>query len=179
MDIDLCIIPECYVDTNLIETIAPPSGSGYNHKKGCSTVIKTMLEHAHLKDGFAVGIIDKDKREIDYAQFFDIIVDESQLQLLKHPQKHHYIIRIVPAIEKWLIQNAKEVGINLTDYGLSEDLTTLCKISKKIDSKKDVRFKQLFKDLRKREASGVVKLADWITYLKENNYTADMDYFKD
>lgn len=27
---DNCIIPECYIDTNLIETLVPPS-RGYNH----------------------------------------------------------------------------------------------------------------------------------------------------
>ena len=175
---DFHIIPECYVDTNLVETIVPPNKRGYNHQKGCSTVAKMMLEHAQLKDGFAVGIIDKDKREIAYAQTFDVVVDEGQLQLLKHPQKHHYFIRVVPAVEKWLIQNAEEVGIDLNDYGLSADLTTLCKMAKKVDSKNDVKFKRLFKDLKKKEASGVVKLADWIRYLKETNFNADMNYFK-
>lgn len=27
---DNCIIPECYIDANLIETLVPPS-RGYNH----------------------------------------------------------------------------------------------------------------------------------------------------
>ena len=176
---DLHIIPECYVDTNLIETLVPPDGRGYNHQKGCPNVAKTMLEHAKLKDGFAVGIIDKDKREIAYARNFDVIVDNAQLQLLKHPQKHHYFIRIVPIMEKFILTNAEEVGIDLKEYGLSSDLTTLRKMAKKIDSKDDVKFKRLFKDLKKNGASGVVKLADWVAYLKEKNYNADIDYFKD
>jgi hypothetical protein len=40
---DLCIITECYVDTNLIETLSPPDGH-YNHQKGCGTVTKVMKE---------------------------------------------------------------------------------------------------------------------------------------
>jgi len=28
---DLAIIPECYIDTNLVETLVPPVGKGYNH----------------------------------------------------------------------------------------------------------------------------------------------------
>ena len=177
---DLHIIPECYVDTNLIETLVPPDGRrGYNHQKGCPNVAKTMREHAQLKDGFAVGIIDKDKRELDYAEIFDIIVDNEQLQLLKHPEKHHYFIRIVPIMERFILTNAEEVGIDLKEYGLSSDLTTLCKMAKKIDSKDDAKFKRLFKDLKKKGASGVVKLADWVTYLKENNYNTDLEYFKD
>jgi hypothetical protein len=175
---DFHFIPECYVDTNLIETLVPPTNRGYNHQKGCSTVAKTMLEHNQLKDGFAVGIIDKDRREVDYSKQFDILADIGQLQILKHPDKHHYFIRIAPAIEKWIIQNAEEVGINLKDYGLSSDLKTLCKIAKTVDSKSDVKFKQLFKDLKNKEASGIVKLTEWLSYLKEENYKADPTFFK-
>ena len=40
---DLAIIPECFVDTNLIETLIPPI-SQYNHQKGCGTVTKVMKE---------------------------------------------------------------------------------------------------------------------------------------
>ena len=176
---DFHIIPECYIDTNLIEALVTPDKRGYNHQKGCSTVAKVMTEHPQLKDGFAVGIIDKDKREIAYARDFDVIVDNEQLQLLKHPEKHHYFIRIVPIMERFILTNAEEVGIDLKEYGLSSDLTTLCKMAKKIDSKDDVKFKRLFKDLKKKGASGVLKLADWVTYLKENNYNADLEYFKD
>lgn len=42
---DLDIIPECYIDTNLIETILNTKGcytEGVNHQKGCNTVVKTM-----------------------------------------------------------------------------------------------------------------------------------------
>lgn len=63
-NINLCIMPECYVDTNLIETIVPPerigSTCGYNHKRSCNKVIDEML--GKLKDDFAVGIVDIDKR---------------------------------------------------------------------------------------------------------------------
>ena len=54
--VDLCIIPECYVDTNLTETIVPPK-LGYNHQKGCGTVSNRMK--GKLANAFAVGIIDK------------------------------------------------------------------------------------------------------------------------
>ena len=177
---DFNIIPECYIDTNLIETIVPPSDKkrGYNHQKGCATVAKVMQEAKLLKDGFAVGIIDKDKKEIAYTRNFVEIADEGQLKLLKHPQKHHYFILIIPAMEKWILNNAAEVGINLEDYNLPSDLVSLCQITKKVTSKDDAKFKPLFKDLKKKEASGVVKLADWIRYLKETNFHADMNYFK-
>lgn len=49
---DLDIIPECYIDTNLIETILNTKGcytEGVNHQKGCNTVVKTMNAPKKLK----------------------------------------------------------------------------------------------------------------------------------
>ena len=175
---DFHIIPECYVDTNLLETIVPPIGRGYNHQKGCPNVAKTMLNHALLREGFAVGVIDKDKKEVDYAQFFVEIADKGQLKLLKHPQKHHYFIVIVPAMEKWILNNAEEVGVDLNDFDLSNDLNQLRKMSKKMTTKQDIRFKKLFKELMLKEASGIIILQNWISYLIEKNFAAEVDYFK-
>lgn len=42
------VLPECYVDTNLVNTIL---GKSCNHQKGCPTVFKVMNER--LKDTFA------------------------------------------------------------------------------------------------------------------------------
>ncbi len=55
---DLFIIPECYIDTNLVETLIATEGC--NHQKGCNTVVNTMKRR--FGDKFAVGIIDHDKR---------------------------------------------------------------------------------------------------------------------
>lgn len=57
---DLFIIPECYIDTNLVESLITTEGC--NHQKGCNTVANTMKNK--FKDNFAVGIIDNDKRQI-------------------------------------------------------------------------------------------------------------------
>ncbi len=174
---DFHIIPECYVDTNLIETIVPPEGNGYNHQMGCPNVAKKMTEEKGLKDGFALGIIDKDKKEIAYAKTFDIVADVGQLILLKHPTKNHYFIQIVPAIEKWMILQADEVGIDLKTYQLPHDFNELRQYSKTIKTKKDPRFKQLFKALLKEKATGILLLAKWITYLKEHPYDANLGFF--
>lgn len=44
---DLDIVPECYIDTNLVETLLNMAGEptdGVNHQKGCNTVVKTITE---------------------------------------------------------------------------------------------------------------------------------------
>lgn len=57
---DLDIIPECYIDTNLIETILNTKGcytEGVNHQKGCNTVVKTMNDPNKLKNEFALETV--------------------------------------------------------------------------------------------------------------------------
>ena len=65
---DLYFVPECYVDTNLIESLLETDG--VNHQMGCNNVAKAM-ESGVLKESFAVGIIDSDKRKLAYAEYFE------------------------------------------------------------------------------------------------------------
>jgi hypothetical protein len=171
---DLHILPECYVDTNLVETITK---SNFNHKHGCNSVVKAMLEANHLKNGFAVGIVDEDKKILKYTKEFNVVAEKAQLKLLKHPQKNHYLIYVVPAIEKWIIQNADEVNIHLSQYGLPHDYSELQNHTKVKTSSKDENFKQLFRALKKQNATGVALLSKWITYLKSHPYDADLSFF--
>lgn len=97
---DLHILPECYVDTNLVETITK---SRYNHKHGCNNVVKAMLEAHHLKDGFALGIVDEDKKILKYTEAFKVVVDKAQLKLLKHPLS--ISSKKVPKILNYCISN--------------------------------------------------------------------------
>ena len=169
---DIAIIPECYIDTNLIETIAPPQGKGYNHQKGCGTVTNVMKEQ--FSDAFAVGIIDKDKKQVDYLKEFTEVINDGALILHRHKTKHHYIIQISPAVEEFIIDSANQAGISLADYSLPENLDHFKKESKQQNSKKDHRFRSLFKAIKNGGASNFLKLAHWVTYLRDNNYSVDL-----
>jgi len=146
--IDYSIIPECYVDTNLIETIVPTT-KGYNHQKGCGTVTRIM--QGKFKDKFAVGIVDKDKKELKYAEEFEEMINTGDMQLFRHKnaETHHYLIFINPAVEKWIMNNAENAGISLKEFGLPDDLKELTKRTKKITSKNDDTFKKLFREIKK------------------------------
>lgn len=130
-----------------------------------------------FKDKFAVGIVDKDKKELKYAQNFDLVISTGDLFLYKHKNNeiHHYLIFIKPEIESWIIENAKLANINLKNFNLPENLNDFTKRSKKITSKKDTDFKNLFKELQKQKVEKVVLLSEWILYLKERNYKANVD----
>jgi len=175
---DYSIIPECYVDTNLIETIVPPT-KGYNHQKGCGTV--TRLMQGKLKDKFAVGIVDKDKKELKYVENFEEKINVGDMQLFRHKNTeiHHYLIFINPAIEKWIINNAEKAGVSLDEFGLPSDLKELTKKTKKITSKNDDVFKNLFRELKKHNVKNMDILTEWIKYLKENSYNANLNEMKE
>ena len=176
MNVDFCIIPECYTDTNLIETIAPPlNNRGYNHQMGCNKVSSKMQD---LKDCFALGIVDKDKKQIKYLNEFDEIANEKHIHLFKHKNKHHYIIQISPAIELFIIDTAKEVNLDLYEYGLSFELDELKKVTKRKTKKKDQQLSKLFRTFLNQKASEFVLLSKWIMYLIDHTYQSDIEILK-
>lgn len=172
----LAIIPECYVDTCLTETITGCYNK-FNHQKGCNTVVRKMKET--FGNRFAVGIIDKDKREVPYMQEFELVASNESLFLHKHKTKHHYIIQISPAIECFFLKAAKEKGVNITEYGFPADLKALTKKTKQISSKDELvfkEFKRLFKDIS--ETSELQRLATLIQYLGKEEYNVNPETAK-
>ena len=164
---EVTVIPECFVDTNLTETLI---GMACNHRKGCAMVTKQMKEKC--ADGFALGIIDKDKRPVPYISEFALIAETESLQILKHKDRNHYIIYVIPAVEGFILKASEELGVNLADYGLPADMDGLKKETKQQDSKKDPRFKRLFTDLL--PALNVSLMKSLITYLLEHRFDADV-----
>jgi hypothetical protein len=172
MKVNYAIIPECYTDTNLIETITGMFNT-FNHQKSCNEVSKTMQNK--LADSFAVGIIDKDKRQIKYLEEFELVTSARDLFLFKHPLKHHYIIQISPAVESFILKSANEVGINLNSFGLPDDLDGLKRITKRQTSRNNPNLHRLFTQLKNKKAPQIVTLSNWISYLKENTFHANTD----
>lgn len=171
---ELSIIPECYADTNLIETLVPPQ-RGYNHQKGCNTVEKIMK--TKFSDKFALAIIDKDEREISYIKECDLISRKASLLLYKHKQKHHYIIQIVPAIERFILNSAISSDISLISLGLSDNLEELKKYTKNVSSKKDTKLSGAFKALK--DCDDFKILAAWVKYMKEKQFDIDIERLKE
>ncbi|MDP1774950.1 MAG: hypothetical protein Q8L15_22000 [Methylobacter sp.] len=176
-NINYRIIPECYIDTNLVETIVPPervgSTHGYNHQHSCNKVIGIMKDK--LNDDFAVGILDYDKRPLSHTSKFELLTEKQSLKLYKHPEKDHYLI-FHPPIEQWILDEAKRVGIALDEhaYNLPTTLKELMDETKHEHSKNDQRFKRLFRALIKQNAIGISLLASWIRYLKDHHRKANI-----
>lgn len=161
---DLFIIPECYIDTNLVETLVATEGC--NHQKGCNTVVKTMQQK--FANTFSVGVLDNDKRQVSYVAEFSEIAHTSSLYLKKHHSKPHYLIMVSPAMDAFLLKCAEDLGVNMERYGYTSCLKDFTSMTKAVTSKNDPAFKKLFKALS--DAPEMIVLKRWLVYLKQHQY---------
>ncbi len=170
------ILPECEVDTALVETLVPPV-KRYSHQYGCQNVAKRMREN--YADDFVVGVIDRDRKAIPYLAKFEVVREVAgDLILWRHPAKHHYLIQVCPAVEKWILNRAAESNINLEECELPATLAELCAVTKTIVSQQDRRLIKLFKKLKASGNPVVNTLIFWLTHLKEHRFQADLEALK-
>ena len=167
MNIEQHILTECYVDTLLVKTLAPPK-KRYNHQKSCNNVLKTMREE--LADKAAFGIIDDDKTIRNFGNFSLLKKHNEQLSIYKHKDKPHYIVKISKAAEDFILKNAEKCNIDLSEYNLPSDLEGLKKRTKQANSLQDADLKRLFSELKQNQNSDFYKLAQWIELFKTNPY---------
>lgn len=165
------VIPECYVDTNIISTLI---GAEVNHQKGCNNVANTL--NSKMQNQFAIGIIDKDKRIPRYLEQFQCIARRNHIELYKHHKRPHYFIVVIKAIETLLIENAKELGLDMKVYGLTSDMARLKQLTKKCESNKDPRFSRLATDLR--ISPEMKALEESINYMITRRYNIDVEELK-
>lgn len=167
----LNIIPECYVDTNLIEYL---TNAQVNHQHSCTKVVGLL--NTRFKDQFSIGIIDKDKVEMGYIKECNEIAVTPHLTLLKHRQRNQYLITIKPAVDRFILDCAKNEGINLEGYNLPSKLKDFTRTSKSVTSNTDPRFKALFKDLSNSLEFRNLRIA--LEYLVQNTYNTDLNVLK-
>lgn len=176
-DVYKCFLPECYLDTTLIEFLFQKSFS-VNHKKGNSSIAVAM-RNSRLKDMFAVGVIDDDKVKLKELELFNKVerLSKRNLKLFRKPDSHHYFIQICPALEKWILNECLKGGINTADekYNLPTTLKGLIDL-KGLTQRNEIRFKMLFKDMLENEhCDEIIELKRWLLFLKENNYNTNLD----
>jgi hypothetical protein len=169
---DLYFIPECYVDTALVESVLKTDG--VNHQKGCFTV-SGVMENKFV-DSFAVGIVDFDKRRPAYLNGFVQIASSTHLTLVKHKTKPHYVVFVKPAMDGFVLSCAEELGIKIETFGLPSDLKAFTRETKTVTTQDDKRFKTLFLHLR--NAGEIKILGNVLNYLKDKKYAAAIDDLK-
>ena len=173
---DKSIIPECFADTLLIETLVPTK-RGYNHQRSCFKVESTMKG----LNKFAVGIIDRDKKQIKYLDKFRIIDEVAgDLILWRHVdiEIHHWIIQICPALERLLLKICEIENIDTSDFG-SDALEGIKYLTKSTSRLNNPTLQALFNEIRRKDENVIVKkLIGWVKILKEKNYQVDINELK-
>lgn len=164
------VIPECYIDTNLIEFLL---NAKVNHQHSCNNVIKALNDK---KDEFAIGIIDNDKRKVAYINDCKEIIKTKHLTLFKHKERNQYLITIYPAADDFILNCAKEQGVDVSNFELPINLKDFLKETKTITSNKDQRFKKLFKEIKNHKEISLLQKV--LTYLCENKYQSNVEEIK-
>lgn len=168
----LDVMPECYVDTSLIEYLL---SAGVNHQHCCSKVVGQL--NSTFAGKFAIGIIDKDKVQLGYIQDCDVIARTKHLTLMKHRERPQYLITIAPAIDGFVLDCAAEQGVDTETFGIPSELDKFTKLSKNVASNADPRFKSLFAAIKDNSEIHSLKLA--LKYLCDKKYTSDSECLRE
>lgn len=168
---DFYIVPECYVDTNFVETLLNTSAAptaGVNHQKGCNNVIGVI--QSKLEDGFAIGVLDDDKKQVPFLSSCNAICESKHVSLLKERDKSHYVFLIRPAMDGFILDAAIDQNVKPEDFGFSSELKKFTKSTKEIETKNDANMTRLIKAIRGNLE--IEALQDALVYLKENTFSS-------
>ncbi len=169
-------VPECFFDTLLLKRLLQ-TNKRLVHRKGSNNVVNDLDKR--LKNSFAVALIDKDKRELNYLRECDVHYEGNKLVLLKHKSRKHFIIQLNPPLENWIIDVLEENGLLIEDFGYSKDYKKLKKqIKSDIDNESDERLNKLVNAIIKTDCGSIKKIKSFLHYLKEKNYEADINELK-
>ncbi len=174
-----CFVPECYFDTVLFKKIFQ-TNRRLKHTKGCFNVVNRFRiingKKGDLYDSFGVGMVDKDKRELDYLNECEKIANHQNLILWKHKDRQHFIIQLNPPLEKWVIEVLKSDNRNVEEFGYVNDWKKLKRALKDdIDEESNERL-NLFVDAILSSSNPVIEnLKKILLYLRDKNYQADIN----
>ena len=148
--------PEFHADTVLIDQMGFKKPS---HRANINDVLKGFSSiHKQLP---VIGIVDNDKKKkADFAQI-PLLKSQNGLFLRQFAGTKHFLI-IHPNMEIWLLDNCREVGLDIKKHGFPAEVKALGKVLKKQDIEADPKFKNLLNDLFQKNAPGFATLKNWI-----------------
>ncbi len=170
----LHFVPECYFDTVLLKKIFQTS-ERLMHRKGCNNVVND-LDSERLRDGFAVAVIDKDKRELKFLKSCTILYDANKIILWKHKDRLQFVIQLNPPLEDWIVTILEENGLRIEDFGYLKDFKKLKKqLKEDINNENDDKLRKLVSAVIKTECQAIRKIKSILFYLKDKNYQTDIN----
>lgn len=168
----LYILPECYIDTNLVQILLQIKG--VNHQNSCGQVTNVLQQR--FKNSFAIGVVDNDKKQSTYSKESIAIACSNELTLCKHPGSSHYLIKINNIMEKFIMNCADELNIDFQQYGIPSDLEGFKRITKQKDSLNNTQLKSVLKAIT--HSNEMALLKEVLEYLITNRYDSNDDDLK-
>jgi hypothetical protein len=155
------IVAECHADTALVRFFIPNARHSI-HAQGCPEVAITMSS-ALADEYFLVGVVDNDDdlnlRCKGFFSAFELVEDQHQVLLRKHPQRQQFIIVLDKAIESFILWNAAQVGIDVGEYGFPDNPKKLGRrYFKSPTIETDPNYLRLLTDLHAKQAPGFITL---------------------
>lgn len=152
------IIPECYADKVLAKFLFSKP-EFVNHALSIGQVAVEM--EAERNDAvILIGFVDNDKRIPPYFRDFEEI-ERGERVLFKQKEDYrvqHFLVVLDKAIETFLLHNAAQVGIKVTDFDFSEIQKEFQKSLKSQQIEDDDKYHTLLKALRTGQAPDLVKI---------------------
>ena len=177
-------VPECYFDTVLFKKILQTKNR-LKHRKGCNNVVRSFIsvngKKGDLYETFGVGMVDKDKQELDYLKECNAIIELENLVLWKHKDKEklHFVIQLKPPIEKWVVEILKYDNKTVENFNYPSNFKKLKSALKQdIDNENDEKLDKLITAVVQSANPTIKKLIAILVYLKEKTYLADINELK-
>ncbi len=152
----LSILPECYVDTLLVDLVGFKKP---NHQTSIGQVANTLK--TNYKNRLAIGVVDNDKSQPKYFDEFELLEKKQGLILKKHSSNKHFLIIIDPDFEKWIFEIAELLGVNPADYGF-KTVKAFKNRTKDIHVAKNQKVKDFLNRLVQKKDSPAHVLKRWI-----------------
>lgn len=138
------VFPECNVDTNLVGHIL---GGAAMHKSSCNEVVKAV----NGSDSFSIGIIDADKRPATMDPGFEEYVENPKadgeskhITMYVHRDAKRYMFTVKPAMDKFILDAAKEQNVDLRAAGFATSLEGFKRQTKRTQASNDPGLRRLF-----------------------------------
>lgn len=163
----LHIVPECFVDTNLVQILMQIKG--VNHQNSCGQVTNVLKNK--FKDKFAIGIVDNDNLQSNYSNACVEIAHSEEITLCKHPDNQHYLIKINHIMERFILNSAEDANVDLKEFNIPDNLEGLKNITKSKDCLDNHDLRRAIKAVN--GANEMRLLAEVLNYLQSKKYSSD------
>ena len=172
-------VPECYVDTALMQVLLADRLTFINHQKTISKVARVFQDQVALNNGprFVVGLVDNDKKigEVKYLRQFTRLFQERtspncRYFIYQHQAvASHFVIVLNPACDTWVFEAAQAAGLDMASFGLPTSLSAFLSITKKSTAKKNLPLRRLLQAISQAQPPAYRELAEFVAEIMDTS----------